>query len=138
MNLKSLLLPFFLLVAVACGRERGSQNVAEEFLAGYLDCRFSDVADLASPEMQETMRWRASQLTQAEVDLLRGQEEGAQTVTDEMEEGGDTCWVTVSATEALIMDSIGQPGRLGDARFRLTLAREGKRDWKVVALTTIP
>ncbi|MBQ9560306.1 MAG: hypothetical protein IJV08_10065 [Bacteroidaceae bacterium] len=138
MNLKSLLLPFFLLVAGACGRERGPQDVAEEFLAGYLDCRFSDVADLASPEMLETMRWRASQLTQAEVDLLRGQAEGAQVTTDEMEASGDTCWVTVSATDALIMDSIAQPGRLGDGRFRLTLAREKKRDWKVVALTTIP
>ena len=137
MNLKSLLLPFFLLVAVACGRERGPQDVAEEFLAGYLDCRFSDVADLASPEMQETMRWRASQLTQTEVDLLRGQAEGAQVITDEMEASGDTCWVTVSATDALIMDSIGQPGRLGEAQYRVRLQKEKGRNWIVTALISI-
>ena len=96
------------------------------------------MADLASPEMQETMRWRASQLTQAEVALLRGQAEGAQVATDELEAGGDTCWVTVSATDALIMDSIGQPGHIGNGRFRLILVRDGNRNWTVAALATIP
>ena len=136
MNLKSLLLPFFLLVAVACGRERGPQNVAERFLSAYLECRYTDAEPLASAEAMEQMRWRLSQLTQAEVELINDNE--PQVSAEEMSEGGDSCVVTLRATDALLMDSIGLPAHIGDGRFRLILVRESNRNWTVAALATIP
>ncbi|MBQ7571907.1 MAG: hypothetical protein IJT19_06685 [Bacteroidaceae bacterium] len=130
---RTLFFPCVALLALAsCAERRGPERVAEQFMSAYLDCRFQDAASLASPSVQDRVRWRASQLTQADLDLLADQ--SAEVETDDLEDYGDSAIVSVDVSDALLLDSIGQPGHIGDARYRLTLKKEKGSNWKVTAL----
>lgn len=132
MKSQSLLVLVFLLSFVSCGREQEPENVAESFLSDYLECRFKSAARWAEPEVVEVMRWRASNLTQAEVELLG--EQSCEVASESVEEYGDSAVVTLVAHDALLLDSIGRPGHVGDARYRLTLKKEKGSNWKVTVL----
>ena len=122
-----------ILLISACTGHDSPQAVAESFLEAYLDCRFDEAAKMASPEVGTMLHWRASQLTQAELELLNEHPVADVTVEDAEEADGE--WVvTLRAIDALLMDSIGQPAHVGDARYRVVLVRaEGKR-WRVSSL----
>ena len=126
---------FFVLVSVllaSCHEKSKPERVAEQFLAAYLDCRYQDAGRFASGEVMEQMRWRLSQLTQAEVELMNENE--PQVEAEDMENYGDSCIVFLRATDALLMDSIGLPAQIGEQRYRLVLQKEKGRNWKVTAL----
>ena len=131
------LIPLFFLLLSACAESGTPERVAERFLSAYLDCRFSDAAKLASPEAVELLHWRASQLTQAEVELMNEQA-GARARAERTEEHGEECVVWLSVTDALILDSIGLPAHIGDVRYRVTLKHEKGHNWKVTALIPNP
>ncbi|MBQ8968212.1 MAG: hypothetical protein IJ064_00555 [Bacteroidaceae bacterium] len=130
MSRTSFLFILFLQMTVACRKPSGPEQVAGHFLSAYLDCRFSDAERLAESNVADMMRWRASQLTQAEVELVS--ENNPQVQTLNVEDMGDSCVVWLMATDALIMDSIGQPGCVGSVRYRVSLHRRSGQDWKVM------
>ena len=127
-----LLLVLLSLFAGACHEKSKPERVAERFLSAYLDCRYEDAERLASAEVMEGMRWRLSQLTQAEVELLADNE--PQVEAEDMEVCGDSCIVSLRAEDVLLLDSIGQPARIGERRYRLVVQKEKGRNWKVTAL----
>lgn len=116
----------------ACHSGRNPQEVAERFLSAYLECRFSDAGEWASPEVAEMMHWRASNLTQAEVELLN--ENVPQVEVEDVEDYGDSCIVSLKVSDALILDSVGQPGHVDDCDYRVTLKKEKGSNWIVTAL----
>ena len=122
------------LVLASCHEKSKSERVAEDFLTDYLECRFADAERVASPEVVGQMHWRASQLTQADLDLLAENE--PQVSAEDVENYGDSCIVYVKASDALLLDSIGQPGRIGTQRYCLTLEKVKGRNWKVTALNS--
>lgn len=127
---------FFLCLAVlpfaSCAERRAPEHVAERFLSAYLDCCFQDADALADSHVQKMVRWRASQLTQEDLNLLMGQ--SAEVETCILEDYGDSVIVGAEVCDALLLDSIGRPGRIGQARFRVTLIREKGSNWIVTAL----
>ena len=128
-----LFLSFIALLAVSCKKTSKPELVAEEFLSAYLDCRYQDAERLAAEEVMEQMRWRLSQLTQAELELVN--DNVPQVSTEEVMMCGDSCFVTLRASDALLLDSIGLPAHVGDQQYRLVLQREEKgSNWKVTAL----
>lgn len=134
MHLRRLFVLVLSLLLCSCDEKQMPQEVAEDFLSAYLDCRFAAAEKLAVQEMAEQLRWRASQLTQAEVEMLAEQAEASVT-TDAVEEDGDDCLVWLTATDALLLDSIGQPGHVGEARYRVRLKKGNGSNWKVTAVS---
>ena len=116
----------------SCREKSSSERVAESFLMAYLDCRFAEAERVASPEVVEQMRWRASQLTQADLELLAKNE--SQVSTEDLEVYDDSCIVYLKASDALLLDSIGQSGHIGDRHYIVVLKKEKGRNWLVTAL----
>ena len=127
-----LFLLFIALLAVSCKEKSKPELVAERFLSAYLDCRYQDAERLATAEVMEEMRWRLSQLTQAEVELIN--DNVPQVSTEEVKMCGDSCFITLRASDALLLDSIGLPAYVGDQQYRLVLQKEKGSNWKVTAL----
>ena len=127
-----LFLSFIALLAVSCREKSKPELVAEQFLSAYLDCRYQIAERLATAEVMEQMRWRMSQLTQAEVELIN--DNAPQVSMEEVEMCGDSCFVTLRASDALLMDSIGFPAHVGNQQYRLVLQKEKGSNWKVTAL----
>lgn len=122
------------LLFLSCGGEKTPERVAESFLTDYLECRFPKAARVASSEVVEQMRWWASNLSQADLDLLAANEMPVGVEALESREQGDSCEVVLRAHDCLVADSIGRPGHIGEARYRLTLRKEKGNDWMVVAI----
>ncbi len=131
-----LVLLTLVLLLASCHEKSSSERVAESFLEAYLDCRFAEAERVASPEMVEQMRWRASQLTQTDLDLLAGNE--SHVSTENVEVCDDSCIVYLKASDALLLDSIGQPGRIGDRHCIVVLKKEKGRNWIVTDLNLLP
>ena len=140
MFLMSRNLLFFLLafvLATSCSRDSDPEQIAERFLASYLDCDFSRATKLATEEMKDAVSWRASNLTQADLDVLNAREMPVEVEVDDVESFADSCVVTLKASNALLADSIGSTARVGDARFRMILRKEKGSNWKVATLVPI-
>ncbi|MBQ8051445.1 MAG: hypothetical protein IJ197_07725 [Bacteroidaceae bacterium] len=129
-----LLLSLLFLVA-SCESDKSPEGVAERFLSNYLELHFKRAARVASPEVVEQMRWRASNLTQAEVELLAQQEEPADIDVEDVVELGDSCIVVLTAHDALVADSIDRPAYIGSTRYRVTLKKKKGDNWMVTALS---
>ena len=132
------------LLIVGCRGKGEPERVAERWLSAYLECRFDDAQQLSAKEgsVIEQMRWRASQLTQAEVELLAENKptveaedvEPLQVPNAELDSNTKSCVVTLMVHDALLLDSIGLPAHIGEQRYRLVLQKEKGRNWKVTAL----
>ncbi len=127
-----LLLMLISLLMTSCQEKSKPERVAERFLMAYLDCRYADAERIATPKVMEQMRWRISNLTQAEVELINENE--PQVASEGMEDWGDSCIVTLVATDALLLDSVDLPGHIGERQFCMTLQKEKGNNWKVTAL----
>ena len=130
---KLFLFPIVVLLLLSCQGSDAPERRAEEFLSAFLSCHFADAAEMCSPEVVETMRWRASQLNREEAEAMveslpEIRIEDVQMLSD------DSCVVTCVASDVFVLDSIGQPGHLGDSRWRVTLGKDEKKHWRVSAL----
>lgn len=134
-NLLFFLLAFVL--ASSCSRDNDPERIAERFLASYLDCDFSRATKLASEGMKEMVSWRASNLTQADLDVLNARETPVEVEVGDVESYADSCVVTLKASDALLVDSISSTARIGEGRFRLILRKEKGSNWKVATLVPI-
>ena len=131
---------FFMLASalmLSCSGNKEPEQIAEHFLASYLDCDFSQASKFASPEMMDAISWRASNLTQADLDVLNERELPVAVEVEDVESFADSCVVTLKATDALLVDSIGSTARVGDARFRMIMRKEKGSNWKVATLVPI-
>lgn len=131
-------LPFIILIAaliVSCNKNSTAEQVAHDFLTDYLECRFDDASKLLAEEndIQQMMYWRASQLTQAEIELIA--ESPVEVSTQDILERGDSCTIRLRASDALLLDSIGVTCRMGTIDCTVTLLKGKKgRNWKVATL----
>ena len=135
--MSDLLLSVFLWVAsvvtISCNEASEPNAVAEKFLSDYLECRFSACEGMASPDVLEQMRWRASNLTQAEVELMSEQRLSVRAQSDDVIDVYGERTVTFLAHNVLLLDSVGRPGHIGDGRFVVVMRPEGE-NWRIVAV----
>ena len=135
MKYKFLVLLLLTMLFVSCKEKSKPELVAEKFLTAWLDCRYQEAEHMASAEVMEQLSWRLSQLTQAEVELIN--DNAPQVSTEDIENCGDSCIVTLRASDVLLMDSIGLPAHVGDQQYRLVMKKEKGSNWKVTALIPI-
>jgi len=110
------------------GRE-ASERVATKWGEAYFNYDFERAAKYATPESRKWLAFAASNVYQADVDLLREQEQGASVSVDDYQATSDTsCVVSLEVDNFLLRDSIGKAGHIvSGCRFSIPLVRREGR-----------
>ena len=119
------------------GSESQLKQVVDSFSVAYFNWQFSRAVPYCTKESEIWLRYAASQVHQADVDILRVQEQGASHQIGDIVYDGNSANVVLMVSDYLQMDTIGREGRMiKQAEFHLPLVyREGK--WRV-SLTGLP
>ena len=105
------------------------QSTAANFALSYFNYDYEGALKLATPESEKWLRYAATNVTQAVVDLYNSQQERVDVNIDNFYWTDDTtACVSVSVSHFVVDDSIHSAPRIADeGLFRLTLVRrDGK------------
>lgn len=142
MHIRSLLLLFpTLLLLAACGQPEAGQQAqaaADKFAAAYFNYDFPTALTLCTPESQKWLRFAASNVYEADLEVLRSMDEGAEVEPSEVESLGDTvATVSVAVSHYMQRDTIGRPGHVTEGQtYHLRLVKRSGQ-W-LVSLDGIP
>ncbi len=125
------------LTIVGCQAHEGSEEQlktdVDSFATYYYNWHFSQAAKYCTPESERWLRYAASNVHEADIELLRQKEEDATFEIKDIDFGDDevTANVVVTVCNFLQMDTIGQAAHLVEqADFHLPMElSQGK--WKV-------
>lgn len=119
----------------ACGQSGEKQLVSsvESFSKAYFNWQYQRAVPWCTEESRLWLSYMASQVNQADVDLLRSQPQGADVEIGavEYQEGDSAAVVEVTVSHGVMMDTLGQAGRLVEkARYMVPMTfRQGR--WRV-------
>lgn len=127
----------FVCMLAACSRssEAVKEAVTQDviyFAEPYFNYRFHSAAAFCTPESKKWIAFAASNATEADLDVLRSQAEGAEVGVSRIELTSDTtAMACVDVSNFLLADTIGRPARIeAEGRFRLPVVLRGGR-WLV-------
>ena len=105
------------------------QSTAVNFALSYFNYDFEGALKLATPESEKWLRYAATNVTQAVVDLYNSQQERVDVNIDNFYWTDDTtACVSVSVSHFVVDDSIHSAPRVADeGLFRLTVVRRGSK-----------
>ena len=123
----------FAVMATACGGlssptdEQLCQQAAD-FAKAYFNYDYPRAAELAMPESARWLQFAASNLTQADLDVINAAEEASVSIDDLTRINDSTVTVTIEVENILLKDTIGQPPHVvSEARYPLVLvSRDGR------------
>ncbi len=135
---KGILLAMLLLgVAVisSCHEDEEQQltELVDSFSISYFNWRFQQAVPYCTDDSKPWLRYAAAQVHQADIDILKAMDQGAEVERGNIayKDSGDTATVEVAVRNFLQMDTIGNAGQLVDeARFLVPLVRQ-EGQWKV-------
>ena len=130
----SMLLPMIFALS-SCHRDEESQlkTDIDVFATAYFNWRFFEALPACTPSSRPWLSYMASQVTQADIDVLRAQAEGAAYEIADIQYAEDDRSATVKVTvrNFLPMDSIGSTSKImPKAQFNIPVVRTGEV-WKV-------
>lgn len=134
-----------LLLAAICGcsGERSRQNdaaaVAEDFGRAYFNYDFEQARGYCTAESERWLSFAASNVYEADVEVLRGMEKGAEVVAEAADYADDdsTATVVLNVSGAMQRDTIGRSGRVAaSGTYRLSLVKRDGR-W-LVRMASLP
>lgn len=119
------------LLACDNGEEKDIERSAGDFAAAYFNLRYARAAELSTPDSEKWIRFKASNITQADLDVYNSAQDTATCTVNGMEICGDSAIVAMTVNNVLVMDSIGKVANICKERdYRLILKKkEGK--WAV-------
>ena len=135
MNRFLIFLAFLSVVFVSCKEKSSPELVAERAMKVYLDCNLPEMETMASHDVVEQLRWRLSNMSQAERELLAENKPEVNAESAELQEDG-SYKVVLAVSDALLLDSIGVPGHIDDCRFMLFLEKE-EGTWEVTSVNLL-
>ena len=138
-NLRYILWMVLTMIAIittgsSCKQEPGSEEQlledADSFAVNYFNWHFEQALRYCTPESEKWLRYAASNVHEADVELLRNKEEDAQVELGDIIYNDNDSIVTIETKvyDYLQMDSIGKAAHLvPESTFRLTMVkRSGK------------
>ena len=141
MKLKYPTLIFMAIVAVACNRQsetftaRQIENAVDSFATNYFNWHFLQAAQFVTDSSQVWLHYAASQVHQADIEILREKEDATVEIEGITTTAPTTASVLVTVRNFLGMDTIGTEGHIvHKARFSLPVEEvqeQGKRVWKI-------
>ena len=107
-------------------------QVATEWARAWFGCDYPKAQRLMTPESERYVRFAASNITEADLQVVNSQEEGPQVEAEGSETYADTVAVVgIVVTNYLQRDSIGQPGHIvRRGTFSVPLLRRNGK-WRV-------
>lgn len=110
-----------------------AETVAESFAEAYFNYHFDEAAVCCTPESRRWLSFAASNVYEADLEVLRGMERGAEVEVVSVDYGpADSVAVAdVVVRGAMVRDTIGRAGRVsGEERYSLGMVLRGER-WLV-------
>ena len=111
------------------GSEEQLREAVDSFAVSYFNYDFMKARRFCTEESEKWLQYAASNVHQADIDILREQEEAASVNIEDLTITGDsTARVRISVHHFLRMDTIGKAGRMTDeATYALkAMIRQGK------------
>ena len=129
----------FTFVAVcfaSCGEEgrtyEAIETTAIDFANAYFNYDLVKAQTMVDDQSKKWLRYEASNITEADLELLRMQDEGATVTVDDSECFEDSAVVTVTANNFLLADSLCSKGRMVEEKtFTIVLLQDSSKKWKV-------
>lgn len=101
---------------------------AVAFAQNYFNLRFRQASTLCTDASAKWISYRASNISQADLDVLDAQTDTATCEVEDISDDDDTATVTVTVRNFLRCDSIGKAGNMcREARFSLPMRRIGEK-----------
>lgn len=113
--------------------KRQAEQAADSFAENYFNYQFEEAAEHATKDSERWLRYAASNIHKADVEVLRSQDEGASADVEDITlgDGDSTAIATVNVHNYRRLDTIGNAGRMIDeARFQLNMMKEEGK-WKI-------
>ncbi|MDD6895277.1 MAG: hypothetical protein PUD51_05370 [Prevotellaceae bacterium] len=109
------------------------EETALEFAQAYFNYDFARAAEMATADSRKWLEFEASNISQADIDLLRRQDSGAEiVVTDTDSNGGNWASARLTARNFLVADTLGKAGHFVEEQdFDLKLQRDSAGRWRV-------
>lgn len=126
---------FMLPFATSCNHE-GSEDqlnvTIDSFSTSYFNWHFKEALPYVTYDSHKWLRYAASQVHQADIDILRNQEQGATYEIGDIEFVDDSvAYVLVNVNNFLSIDTIGTEGHIVEqATFRLKAIYDNN-NWKI-------
>lgn len=132
------LLGTLLLASCSVGESEKIETSAADFASAYYNFRYNHALALCTRESEKWIRFQASNVRQADIDLYNSQQDSAQCSTADVEMSDDTTATAVVDVRNYVMtDSIVRSGKIGaKAQVKLILKKRGDK-W-LVNLTSLP
>ena len=108
---------------------KNMEQAAENFADAYFNHDYAKAVELATPESERFLRFRASNISEADVNMLNQRGQEATVSIKSCEQTSDSSATAIIAVEDyLSFDSIEGGGRnIPSAEYRLQLVKRGKR-----------
>lgn len=108
------------------------------FACSYFNFRYSDALNFCTPESEKWIKFKASNISQADIDVVNNQTDTAECEVDGIDMNDDgTATAHVEIKNFLLNDSIGKAGVMcKSAKFSFTLFKHADH-WKV-HLSSLP
>lgn len=122
------------------GNEATLEEKVDSFADSYFNWQFHKAIKHVTPESEKWIRYAASQVHQADLELLNTREERAEAEIKDIEQINDTtAKVRICVHNYMRMDTIGKAGRMIDEADFTLYARhkEGSKRWWI-HLTSLP
>ena len=131
------LMALSMVVLAACSTDPSDEEKIEqttlEFSSAYFNYDFKHAEQYLTPDSKKWIAYAASNIHDADLELLRKQQNDAAVQLEDVEVNDDdsTAIANVTVSNYMRLDTIGNAGRMiTEARFRLTLVRDRDK-WKV-------
>ena len=129
----------FTFVAVcfaSCGEEgrtyEAIETTAIDFANAYFNYDLVKAQTMVDDKSKKWLRYEASNITEADLELLRMQDEGATVTVDDCECFEDSAVVTVTVNFFFLVFFLCSKGRMVEEKtFTIVLLQDGSKKWKV-------
>jgi PBP1b-binding outer membrane lipoprotein LpoB len=125
-----------ILLTSCIGNHRSRHQVeqaADSFAENYFNYQFEEAAKHATKDSERWLRYAASNIHKADVEMLRSQDEGASVDVENVTlgDGDSTAIATIKVHNYMRLDTIGNAGRMiNEDRFLLNMMKEEGK-WKI-------
>lgn len=114
-----------LLLLTACGDDEQPDisTVAEEFGKAYFNYDFNKASSLCTSESQRWIRFAASNIYKADIEVLRSMDHGSTVEVDGVDYGDNdsTATVRLEVAGGMVRDTIGNSGHVTDEKLIYSL-----------------
>ena len=140
MNLKYLIAVGAIIMVAGCESasrfrmESKARTAADSFATYYFNWQFHKAARFATDSSMIWLRYAASQVHEADIELLREKEDAAVDIEEIVIDDEETATAHITVRDFVRMDTIGTEGHLVEkASFVLQMERkaEERGDWKI-------